>query len=159
LNLEVFKVKGLLWVKGLAMILISLEIMGCSTLVGRQHDEQEVYFDSNVPDVEVTCSGRRTKTPGSLPLLQSRTHSCTAEHEGYQKKVFKIDSGLSWAGFAHSTALNTVATGWWTMGIGTGLGWLTDAASGAMKNLKKESVYLEMDPLKKKEAAGAKASS
>ena len=147
MNLEVFKVKGLFWVKGLAVILVLLEIMGCSTLFGRQHDEQEVYFDANVPNVEVNCSGRRTKTPGSLSLVQSKDHACSAEADGYQKEVFEIRSRPSLAGFVHSTALNTAAWGWWTFGIGTGLGWLVDLPSGAMKNLKEGNIFLEMKPV------------
>ena len=136
-----------MWLKFLAVMFVLPVLAGCSTLFGRQHNEQEVYFDSNVPNVEVNCSGRRTKTPGAIPLKQSQDHSCTAEHEGYERKVFRIPSGISWSGFAHSTALNTASTGWWTMGIGTGIGWMIDAASGAMKNLKKDSVFLEMVPV------------
>ncbi len=145
------------WVKGISVALVLFGLTGCSTMFGRQHDEQEVFFDSNVPGVEVNCSGRRTKTPGAMPLKQSTGHSCVAEREGYERKVFKVPSGLSWSGFAHSTALNTAATGWWTMGIGTGIGWLVDFASGSMKNIKKESVFLEMAPVQN-EARNEKAS-
>lgn len=135
----------------LTALFLSLELSGCATIFGRQFREEDVYFDSNIPDVEVTCSGKRARTPGSIPLTQSRNHSCTAEKEGYEKRVFKIRSGASWSGFAESTALNTAAWGWWTMGIGTGVGWLMDFASGAMRNVKEESIYLQMEPLKKKE--------
>lgn len=135
--------------KGLNVLcvgLLAFQLAGCSTLFGRQQNDQEVFFDSNVQDVEVTCSGRRTKTPGSLPLKQSQDHSCTAEHEGYERQVFKIKSGISGSGFAHSTVLNTATTGWWTFGIGTGVGWLIDLTTGAMKNLKDENIYLDMKP-------------
>jgi len=146
-----------MWLKCLAIALVLPLLTGCSTMFGRQHDEQEVFFDSNVSGVEVNCSGRRTKTPGAMPLKQSTDHSCVAEREGYERKVFKIPSGLSWSGFAHSTALNTASTGWWTMGIGTGIGWLVDIASGSMKNIKKDSFFLEMTPVQK-EARSEKAS-
>lgn len=138
-----------MWFEFLAVMLVLPLLAGCSTMFGRQHDEQDVFFDSKVPGVEVNCSGRRTKTPGAMPLKQSTDHSCVAEREGYERKVFKISSGLSWSGFAHSTALNTASTGWWTMGIGTGIGWLIDLASGSMKNIKKESFFLEMTPVQK----------
>lgn len=131
------------------LFFLSLDLTGCTTMFGRQFREEEVYFDANISNVEVTCSGKRTKTPGSIPLAQSRNHACSAEKEGYERQVFKIQSGTSWSGFAESTALNTAAWGWWTMGIGTGVGWLTDFASGGMRNLKGDHIYLQMEPLKK----------
>jgi hypothetical protein len=137
--------------------LLVFELAGCSTLFGRQHGEEDVFFDSNVSDVEVNCSGRRTQTPGSLPLKQSKDHTCVAERQGYEKQVFHIKSGLSGSGFAHSTAINTATTGWWTFGIGTGVGWLVDLASGAMKNLEKDQLYLEMKPVKQGGGTGEKA--
>lgn len=139
--------KNRFWMKQFAVGVLALELSGCSTLFGRHHDEQTVFFDANVPDVEVSCSGRRAKTPGSIPLRQSKDHTCVAEHQGYEKQVFHIKSGISGSGFAHSTAINTATTGWWTLGIGTGVGWLVDFASGAMKNLKTDQLYLEMKPI------------
>lgn len=132
--------------KFLIVCLLLLQLSGCSTMFGRQHDEEMVVFDANVPDVEVICSGKRVKTPGSMPLRQSKSHSCTAEMEGYEKKIFRIRSGTSWSGFGHSTALNTALWGWWTLGIGTGIGWLIDFPSGAMRNLKEDNFFIEMSP-------------
>lgn len=123
-----------------------LFLSGCSTIFGRHQDEQMVFFDANVSEVEVMCSGKRVVTPGSLPLRQSRDHACMAGKEGYERKAFRIASGLSWSGFGHSTATNSAAWGWWTLGIGTGVGWLVDLPSGAMKNFKEDSFYLEMKP-------------
>lgn len=137
------------WFKGTVLVLFLLEASGCSTLMGLQHEEENVFFDANIPNVEVACSGRRTKTPGSLPLRQNKSHTCTAELEGYKTQIFKIHSGVSWAGFAHSTASNTAAWGWWTLGIGTGIGWLTDLASGAMKRVSEDTIHLQMQPLQK----------
>lgn len=133
-------------VKGLAALLIPILMSGCSTVFGRQSNEQNVSFDSNIQGVEVNCSGKRVDTPGNLPLRQSKNHACKAVASGYESKVFNIDSGISWAGFGNSTAINTAIWGWWTLGIGTGIGWLVDACSGAMRNLKEESIYLEMKP-------------
>ena len=137
-------------IKFIGIILIGLQVSGCSTLFGRQNQEEEIFFDSNVPNVEVNCSGKRIKTPGALPLIQSRAHTCSAELDGYERNVFQVKSGPSWSGFAHSTALNTAAWGWWTMGIGTGVGWLMDFGSGAMKNLKEKQFHIEMKPLAEK---------
>ncbi len=128
------------------LVLPSL-ICGCSTVFGRQHDEENVSFDSNVQNVEVICSGKRVSAPGSIPLMQSKSHACVAQAPGYEKKVFSIKSGISWAGFGHSTGTNTAIWGWWTLGIGTGIGWLIDSISGAMRNLKEEAIYLDMKPL------------
>jgi len=140
----------LLTIRFIALLLIVFEMTGCSTLFGRQNQEEEIFFDSNISNVEVNCSGKRIKTPGALPLTQSRNHTCTAELEGYERNVFEIKSGPSWPGFAHSTALNTAAWGWWTMGIGTGVGWLMDFMSGAMKNLKQRHFQIEMKPIAEK---------
>lgn len=128
------------------ILIIAITASGCSTVFGRQQDDQMVTFDANVKDVEINCSGKRIETPGSLPLKQSKSHSCTAVKEGYEKKAFRVRSGTSWAGFGHSTAVNTAIWGWWTLGIGTGIGWLIDWPSGAMRNLKEENFYLEMKP-------------
>lgn len=144
-------------VRMLSIVLISIQLMGCSTMFGRQSDEDSVSFDSNVLNVEVMCSGKRAMTPGSIPLRHSQNHACTAAHEGYEKKIFRIRSGTSWAGFGHSTALNTAIWGWWTLGIGTGIGWLIDFSSGAMKNLKDENLYLEMQPAKNNSAVAKTA--
>lgn len=133
-----------LFLKGIAILLIAAQMTGCATMFGRQHNEQTVLFDSKIPDVEVTCSGKRIKTPGTIPLRQSETHSCVAEKEGYQRQAFKVRSGATWSGFAHSTAVNTALWGWWTWGVGTVIGWLIDAPSGAMKNLKKDHFDIEL---------------
>lgn len=130
----------------MAIVLLPILICGCSTVFGRQNDEQNVSFDSNVQGVQVNCSGKRVDTPGSLPLRQSKSHACVAEAPGYEKKVFDIRTGISWGGFGNSTAINTAIWGWWTLGIGTGIGWLIDSVSGAMRNLKEENIYLDMKP-------------
>ncbi len=135
------------WLKTWAAFLIACELSGCSTLMGRHQDEQLVYFNSNVPDVEVNCEGKQTKTPGGIALRQSANHSCTAEKPGYQREMVEIKSAASWSGFAQSFALNTAAWGWWTLGIGTGIGILVDFPSGAMKNLKQNHVELNMRPV------------
>jgi hypothetical protein len=132
------------FLKIVTMLMLPILISGCSTVFGRHHDEETVFFDSNVQNVEILCSGKRAKTPGSIPLRQSKSHSCTAELEGYEKKIFRIQSGTSGSGFGHSTAVNTAIWGWWTLGIGTGIGWLIDWASGAMRNLKEDNLYIEM---------------
>lgn len=133
--------------KLISVFLIPVFICGCSTVFGRQHDEQNVSFDSNVQGVEINCSGKRVDAPGAIPLRQSKSHSCIAQTPGYEKKVFNIRSGISWDGFGHSTATNTAIWGWWTLGIGTAIGWLIDSVSGAMRNLKEENFYLEMKPI------------
>lgn len=135
------------FIQGVAILLLAVHCSGCSTLFGRHQDEQLVYFDANVPDVEVVCEGKRAITPGSIALRQSKSHACLAEKSGYRKEVIEIKSGTSWAGFANSFALNTAAWGWWTFGIGTGIGLLVDFPSGAMRNLKQEHVDLKMNPL------------
>lgn len=134
------------FLKVAAIILLPIYISGCSTVFGRQHDDQNVSFDSNIQGVEVNCSGKNVVTPGSIPLRQSKSQSCIAKAEGYEKKTFNIRSGITWAGFGHSTATNTAIWGWWTLGIGTGIGWLIDSVSGAMRNLKEENIYIEMKP-------------
>ena len=128
----------------IAVFLSVIMSPGCATMFGRQHDEDMVTFDSNVQGVTVNCSGKRAETPGSLPLLQSKSHSCTATKDGYEKKVFRIRSGTSWDGFGYSTAINGALWGWWTLGIGIGIGWLIDWPSGAMRSLKDENFYIEM---------------
>lgn len=130
--------------KLLAVLLIMFHVTGCSTMMGRQNELQDVFFDSDIPEVEVNCSGKRITTPGSIPLVQSRSHACTAKKDGYTKQSFKIRSGTSWTGFGHSTAINTALWGWWTWGFGTVIGWLIDFPSGAMKSLKEESKHIEM---------------
>ncbi len=135
------------FLKLLPALLIVLELSGCATMFGRQQDEQLVFFNSKIADVEVNCEGKSVKTPGSIALRQSRDHACTAEKAGYQKEVIEVKSGTSWMGFAQSVALNTAAWGWWTLGIGTGIGMLVDFPSGAMRNLKQEHVDLDLRPV------------
>jgi hypothetical protein len=74
--------------KWVAIILLPILFSGCSTVFGRQSDEQNVSFDANVQGVQVNCSGKRVDTPGSIPLRQSKNHSCVAESSGYEKKGF-----------------------------------------------------------------------
>ena len=73
--------------------------------------------------IKVICSGKRAYTPGSIPLRQSKSHACQARKDGFKSKTFRVRSGTSWKGFGHSTATNTAAWGWWTLGIGTAIGW------------------------------------
>ena len=137
--------------QGLVILLTAIHLTGCSTLFGRHQDEQLVYFDANVPEVEVICEGKRVITPGSISLRQSKNHSCLAEKAGYKKEVIEIRSVTSWSGFANSFALNTAAWGWWTFGIGTGIGMLIDFPSGAMKNLKQDHFEFRMQSAEESE--------
>ncbi len=132
--------------KVIVILLLALQTGGCSTIMGRHQDQQLVFFDSNVSDAEVNCEGLRTKTPGTIALRQSKDHACTVEKQGYKKEVVEIKSGVSWSGFAQSVALNTAAWGWWTLGIGTGIGVLVDFPSGAMRNLKQDRIEVKMTP-------------
>ena len=43
--------------KGLSVLLIPVLLAGCSTVFGRQHDEQNVTFDSNVQGAEINPEG------------------------------------------------------------------------------------------------------
>ena len=129
-----------------ALVLIAFYASGCMTIFGRQSGEENIYFDSNVEGTEVICSGKRIRTPGFIPLKKSKSHNCTAQLEGYEKKVFQIKSIVSGKGFSASTAANASAWGWWTLGAGLVAGWAVDAASGSMKNLKTNNIYLEMQP-------------
>lgn len=141
----------------LVVFIVSASVSGCSTVFGRHQDDQMVTFDANIQNVEVLCSGKRVQTPGSIPLKQSKSHSCVASAPGYDKKAFRIRSGSSWSGFGHSTATNTAIWGWWTLGIGTGIGWLIDWPSGAMRNLKEDSIYIDMKPAGTTNVAVARA--
>ena len=101
----------------LAVVLISTVILsGWSTIVGRQRQQHDVLFRSNLENVEVTCAQKTAMTPGTIALRQSRNHSCTARKEGYETQIVKVRSGLSWKGFGHSTLTNAAAWGWWTLG-------------------------------------------
>jgi len=136
----------LILMRGLSVFLVTIMISGCSTLFGRHHDDQNVMFDSNIQNLEVICSGKKVYTPGSLPLRQSKSHVCTATAPGYEKQILKLKSGVSWSGFGHSTATNTATWGWWTLGVGTAVGWLVDLPAGSMRNLKDDSIYFDMKP-------------
>ena len=72
--------------KVLTAFLIAIQVSGCSTLVARQSNLEEVSFDSNVADAEVNCGGKRTKTPGVLALGPNKNHFCPGESQGYAKK-------------------------------------------------------------------------
>jgi hypothetical protein len=131
--------------KSLVLMVVVLQT-GCATIVGRQNDETEVFFTSNVSGAEVSCAGRHSRIPGSVSLVKSRRHYCSAEAQGFEKKAIEIPSGPSWSGFLLSTAMNTAAWGWWTLGIGTGVGWIIDFASGAMNDLKLREYRFELKP-------------
>jgi len=103
-----------------------------------------VLFESNVKNVEITCSGKSVTTPGSISLKQSRNHSCRAEKEGHAAKTFRIRSILSKKGFQDSTRANTKSWGWWTLGVGTLLGWSVDLLSGAMRDFEVHDFHVEM---------------
>ncbi len=134
-------------IKFLTLLLLAAFVSGCSTMYGRQHDEQTVYFDSNIEGTEVNCSGKNTITPGNLMLVQSKNHSCSARTDGYENWYFRVRSNLSKEGFDHSTSVNTAKWGWWTLGIGTVIGWTVDVLSGSMRSLEKDSYYIDMRPV------------
>jgi len=126
------------------LLIVCLTFTGCSTMFGRQNDDTLVTFDSNVRDAEVRVSGKTGYTPCSIPLRQSQTHKAQILKEGYRTEMHTIKSGVSGAGFSHSTATNFITWGWWTWGIGLVIGWGVDLASGAMKDLKEEDIYVEL---------------
>lgn len=119
-------------------------------MTGRQNGYDLSQFEANVASVEVVCSGQRIFTPGSLHLKRSANHTCRAESKGYEPKTFTIHSRSSKRGFGASTGANFLF-GLITLGPGLVLGWVVDWASGAMRNLKPNNFYLEMQ----KESGGA----
>jgi hypothetical protein len=88
----------------------------------------------------------RTFTPGYLSLERSHSHFCMAQKEGFERKIFWIDSAVSKKGFAQSAASNTGATALWTFGIGTVVGSAVDWSSGAMNDIKDSRILIELKP-------------
>ncbi len=131
------------WIASLCLIAF---LPGCATIYGRQNDMENVFFESNVEEVEVICSGESVRTPGNLKLRQSRDHNCKALKEGYESRYFRISSSTSREGFRYSTRINTAKWGWWTLGIGTLTGWAVDFVSGAMRDLNQDRYYLQLQP-------------
>lgn len=122
----------------------ALFFSGCATIYGRQNDEARVFFDADVPSVEVTCSGEMIETPGNLELRQSRSHVCRAAREGYVTQTFRIRSEVTKRGFQYSTDVNWQRWGKWTLGLGNLVAWPVDFVSGAMRDLSRDRVILEM---------------
>jgi hypothetical protein len=132
--------------KLVSLVIIPLYLSGCMTLFNFHKYEKEISFDSNVEGVDVVCENEKIATPGKIALRQSKNHVCTAEKNGYVKRTFKIQSGISSSGFGSSTATNLGAWGWYTFGVGLLIGWAVDAVSGAMKEFKTDSFYIMMEP-------------
>ena len=128
------------------LVVVTLFFAGCSTMYGRQNDAPNVFFEANVPDVEVTCAGQAITTPGNIPLRQSQSHSCVASKEGYQTQAVRVPSVISKKGFQHSTDMNNAKWGKWTLGLGTLMGWTVDFLSGAMRSLEEDKYVIEMKP-------------
>jgi hypothetical protein len=41
---------------------------------------------------------------------------------------------------------NTAIWGWWSLGIGTAIGMITDATTGALKDIKIDGIYVPLTP-------------
>jgi len=126
----------------LSLILLSVYLTGCSTIHGRQNNEQLVLFEATPRTVNLVCSGKAIETPGSIALMQRHNHTCRARLDGYENKTFRIASHVSKAGFKASTDANAKTWGWWTLGLGILIGWTVDLVSGSMRNLERNDYHI-----------------
>jgi hypothetical protein len=65
--------------------------------------------------------------------------------EGYEEQMFRVSAGTTGKGVGLSFASNLLP-GIYTLGVWLVIGMIVDLASGATKDLKKKSVYIEMIP-------------
>jgi len=135
-----------IFLNAICLMLAAVYLSGCATIYGRQNDKEAVFFDANVENATVECSGDIVVTPGNLSLVQSHTHLCSAFREGYESEQFRVVSKISKRGFHYSTDVNKKKWGIWTLGLGILIGWTVDIVSGAMRSLEKDRYEIELKP-------------
>lgn len=126
---------------------LSLVLSSCATMYrGTTGSFKEVPIRTDPSGATVIAGGQSFTTPGILQLVKNRSHNIIIKMDGYKTVRININSKVRAGGVGSSFASNTAAWGWWTLGIGTAIGMITDAASGSLKDINVEGIYIPLTP-------------
>lgn len=120
-------------VRCLVLVLASVGIMGCATLI--HGPSQEVTVESTPSEAQVEVDGRPVgETPVTTVLARDREYSISIYRDGYERHRTTLRPGRSiWATV---NALNLFVPGL-----------LVDASTGALHVLKPAAVTAELTPV------------
>ena len=117
----------------LAVALVAGASSGCMSML--TPSSRAVHVTSSVRGTVASSSGQQVLTPGLLVLDRADDHAIQFSAPGHDPQTIVIRShnkpGL-WIG---SIVLNTLAFGWWSLGIGTVIGVAVDASTGSLRDL------------------------
>ena len=131
---------------GLALAL-TVSAVGCATTTrGFTGTESALFITSDPPGSTAIAGGQVITTPGRVAMSRTRKQIVVVKKEGYQTRKLELPVGFSWKQFGLSLGGNTATIGWWTLGIGTIIGMIVDAFSGAMRDVKTDGIHVILQP-------------
>ena len=134
--------------KPLSLLLaMAIGLSGCATTTrGFTGTESSVFITSDPLGATAIAGGQVVTTPGRLATSRTRKQVVVVKKEGYQTRKVELPVGFSWKQFGLSLGGNTATIGWWTLGIGTVIGMVVDAFSGAMRDVKTDGIHVILQP-------------
>jgi|GEM_PF-960545 len=132
-------------IKTAFFIIFIFFLSGCATFYrGAAGTVQEIAVRTEPPGANVICGNQAFISPGMLQLARSASHQITISKEGYKTVYINVSSKMTSGALAGSFLSNTAAWGWWSFGVGTALGMITDATSGSLRDVKIAGFYLPL---------------
>lgn len=129
------------------LLVLVVSASGCATTTrGFTGTESYVFVTSDPPGASAIAGGQIITTPGRIATSRTRKQVVVVKKEGYQSRKVELPVGFSWKQFGLSLGGNTATIGWWTLGIGTIIGMIVDAFSGAMRDVKIDGIHVTLQP-------------
>lgn len=129
------------------VLCLSLSLSACATMYrGTTGTIKEVSMRTDPAGANVVCGNQSFTTPGILQLAKNRSHKIVITKEGYKTVYINVTSKVRAGGVTSSFLSNTGAWGWWTLGIGTAIGMITDTTSGSLRDINVDGIYIPLTP-------------
>lgn len=120
---------------------------GCGTMIrGAAGTSTPVTVRTDPSNATVMIGGMEQKSPAVFTLEKKKNYQVIIKKEGYKSTIINLRSQVKGGDVGTSFVTNTLAWGWWTLGIGTAVGMITDASTGSMVDLDADGLYVKLEP-------------
>lgn len=128
------------------VIALIIPLTGCGTMIrGAAGTSTPVTVRTDPTNATVIIGGMEQKSPAVFTLEKKKNYQIIVKKEGYKSVIINLRSQVKGGDVGTSFVTNTLAWGWWTLGIGTAIGMIADASTGSLVNLDSDGLYIKME--------------
>jgi len=127
------------------LLCIVLTISGCATMIrGATGTTTPVTVRTDPSGATVIVGGQESTSPAVFTLEKKKNYQIVIKKKGYRSVIINLRSRAKAGDVGTSFLTNTAAFGWWSLGIGTAIGMLADAATGSVVDLDTDSIFVKL---------------